>query len=120
MTRIEIIDTYLNGSYDIAALLDELTKESNDFNLMLSDLDHFLELEELTNEQIARLTILRKKILCDRRSAKDQIHIIERILPKQVEGSTTKDRYDSAVHNLSTRVYTPRKLVLSELLDPEN
>ena len=116
MNKSEVIENYLSGSYGIATLLDGLTKESNDFNLMLSDLDHFLELEDLTDVQIARLTILRKKVLQDRRSAKDSIHIIERILPKQVEGSTTKDRYESAVHNLASRVYTPRKLVLSDIL----
>lgn len=117
MTQIEIIQKYLDGSADIADLLKKLQGNIEDYNLVLSDLDHFLELEELSPEECVKILLYRKDVLQERRRDKDTIRVIEQILPKQIEGRTTQDRYEYALHQLSERVYTPRKLVLNELLD---
>lgn len=117
MTRHEIIDLYLKGSAEIATLLDQLQIEIDDYNMSLSDLDHYLELEEaLTVEQLKALQDTRREVLLERRKAKDMVRVIDQILPKQIEGRTTQDRYEYAVRNLEGRVYTPRKITLEEAI----
>ena len=111
-----IIDNYLEGSEDIARALENLNVEVETGNLILSDLDHFLELEDLTDDQIHNLTVRRKVILTERRRCKDIISVIDRILPKQIEGRTTRDRYEHAIRSLDTRVYSPRKIKLEEAI----
>mgnify|MGYP000362612954 CR=1 FL=1 len=115
ITRIkDTIDVYLEGSKDISDTLIELNAYVSDCNMTLSDLDHFLELEDLTNPQVANLTLRRRKALRDRRRAKDFMSVIDHILPKQTEGRTTQDRYEFAVRGLGERVYTPRKINVEE------
>lgn len=112
MSNHKIISEYLTSSADIADLLVDLTEEVEVFNLTLSDLDHFLELEDLTKEEEMRISDLRKKSLVDRRRSKDMIRVIDQILPKQLEGRTTQDRYEYAIRNLEERLYSPRKITL--------
>lgn len=118
-TPIQIIDKYLEGSAEIAELLSSLTVDVDECNLALSDLDHFLELEDLTEEELVKLQKLRKCTLISRRKAKDNVRVIDQILPTQTEGRTTKDRYEYAIRNLRSRVYTPRKVTLEQALGRE-
>lgn len=120
MNPNSIIDRYLEGSADISALLGSLTTDVDECNLALSDLDHFLELEELNEEELAQLQKLRKCTLVSRRKAKDLIRVIDQILPTQIEGRTTQDRYEYAIRNLQARVYTPRKVTLDQALGRED
>ena len=115
----ERVQDYLEAATGIAEAHTHLTMQVRDYGLSLSDLDHFLELEELSPDEVARITLMRKSLLAERRNAKDNICVIDCILPKQVEGRTTMDRYNHAVHGLGERVYTPRQLVLSEILERE-
>lgn len=109
-----IVNSYLQSSIDMSSLLTRLNNNVEDYNLILSDLDHFLELEDLDNVDTIQITKRRKHTLVERRRAKDMIRVIDQILPKQIEGRTTQDRYEFAVHNLNSRVYTPRKISLEE------
>lgn len=116
MNPTSIIDKYLEGSADISALLDSLTRDIDECNLALSDLDHFLELEDLSDEDLVKLQKLRKCTLVSRRKAKDLTRVIDQILPTQIEGRTTRDRYEYAIRNLESRVYTPRRVTLDQAL----
>lgn len=108
------INSYLQSSIDMSGLLSKLNGDVEDCNLILSDLDHFLELEDLSDADTAMITIRRKHTLVERRRAKDMVRVIDQILPKQIEGRTTQDRYEFAIRNLDSRVYTPRKITLEE------
>lgn len=114
MSNSEIVDFYLRSSSELSELLNEMNADVDECNLLLSDLDHFLEIEELTPEQTANLTLRRKEILSRRRRAKDYVYVIDQILPKQIEGRTTQDRYEFAVNKLGERVYSPRRISLDE------
>lgn len=116
MSNQEIIQRYLDSSKDISDLNDQMAVTVEDCNLSLSDLDHFLELEELSESQMMILVKKRKAILEERRSAKDNIRVIDQILPKQLPERTTMDRYLYAVNGLKDRVYTPKRIQLSDAL----
>lgn len=116
MGYISNIEEYLDKSLVVANILVGLNAEIYDSNLILSDLDHFLELEDLTDEELRKITELRKKTLLDRRKAKDIVSVIDQVLPKQVEGRTTADRYEFAIRKLKDRVYTPRKITLEDAI----
>lgn len=68
----------------------------------------------MTDSEIAHITLRRKNTLVERRRAKDFARLIDQILPKQVEGRTTQDRYEHAIRTMESRVYTPRKITLEE------
>lgn len=114
MILSETIDVYLQSSLNMSDLREAKIVEVEDSNAILSDLDHFLELEDLSDDQVRALTSRRVKTLSDRRRAKNMIRVIDQILPKQIEGRTTHDRYEFAIRNLEERVYTPRKITLEE------
>lgn len=116
MTNNDIIEEYLKGSIAVADLLMRLGSEVDECNLALSDLDHFLELEDLDDHQLATLQKLRKCTLESRRRGKDTIRVIDQILPRQIEGRTTSDRYEYAIRNMEHRVYTPRVLTIEQVL----
>lgn len=120
MTVNDIVQNYLEGASAIADLLVELNTQVDDHNMSLSDLDHFLELENMSYEEGLSIMAMRKESLVARRKAKDNARVIDCILPKQIEGRTTKDRYDHALHSLSERGYTPRKLKLETVLNRES
>ena len=115
-STMEIVEDYLNSSYAIAGRLIDLLGEVDECNLSLSDLDHFLELEDLSPEELVTIQTLRKCILKERRKAKDYVCVINQIVPKQIEGRTTRDRYEYAIRNLDNRVYTPRVVSLEKAL----
>lgn len=115
-TPNEIIDKYLEGSLDISTLQRDLHSEVEECNLALSDLDHYLELEELTPEEGVILQKLRQCTLKSRRKNKDFIRVIDQILPTQTEGRTTQDRYEYAIRGLANRVYTPKVVTLDKAL----
>lgn len=118
MIPTEIINRYLKGFVDVAELFAHLHVQVEDCNLILSDLDHFLELEDLENLELANIVIRRKQTLIDRRKSKDMVRVIDQILPKQTEGRTTQDRYEYAIRNLDARVYTPRKITFEDAIQP--
>lgn len=117
MNPLTAIDAYLESSKDMSELLVEQNSLVEEYNMVLTDLDHFLELEDLKEDEVARLTEFRKSALHNRRRAKDFVRVIDQILPRQMEGRTTQDRYEYAVRRLDERIYTPRKVTLEEVLD---
>lgn len=110
------IDLYLEGTSSVSTALQDLKGQINIYNQILSDLDHFLELEDLSDADILKLSIARKSNLLERRRHKDYLSVIESILPTQIEGKTTHDRYENAIKNLGQRVYSPRQLTLTEVI----
>ena len=113
----EEIQKYIEYSEKISDLRDELEAQVEWSNLALSDLDHYLELEVLDNEERDLIVTKRHSILIARRKSKDYIRVIDHILPKQIEGRKTRDRYEFAIRQLDARVYSPRSLSLREVID---
>lgn len=110
------IESYLEGTSTMIAALDKVKEELNITNQALTDIDHFLELNELNDDQLLNLVKSRSSVLLERRRYKDAQTVIESILPKQVEGRTTKDRYDNAINKLGVRIYTPRVLDIEDVI----
>lgn len=110
------IESYLEGTSTMIAALDKVKEELNIANQALTDIDHFLELNELNDDQLLNLVKSRSSVLLERRRYKDAQTVIESILPKQVEGRTTQDRYDNAINKLGVRIYTPRVLAIEDVI----
>ena len=92
---------------------DELDKQLSDVNLKICDIMHYIELYDLNEEEMIKITILLKKCREYRRDVKDEIFCAE-CFQKSLGNSANVAKAKDAVKQmeaLDNRHYNPRKFV---------
>lgn len=109
-----VIERYIAQSEEIVELSRTLEDSVDQCNLTLQDLDHYLELEDMTQEELRLLQNLRCLTLKERRRYKNKVAIIGQVTHRHANSAT--DRYKLAVRNLNGRRYSPRVVTLDKAL----
>ncbi len=112
----EIISKFADSFADMDSLQVNSDNKVRILNRMLTDLDHYLELNELTSEQLIKLTARRMEVLKTRRQYKNAIELIESVLPRQRPGGTARDYYERRMQSFGMRSYVTKELSLEDAL----
>ena len=112
----KLIQSYLQSSEELDAMSNKAQDTITAAHAVLLDLDHYLELGDLSDEDTNALISYRELILAERRSAKNLRRVIDSILPRQT-GRTTRDRYEDSIRKLGDRVYHHRKVTCDDVLN---
>ncbi len=110
------ISEFLGAAETLPYLIKELEANAEYQQKVLVDLDHYLELNHLTESERKVLTEKRLQALQLRREAKNQIRRIEGLLPRYPNGVTPKQRDGVILKSLANREYTPRAKPLADIL----
>lgn len=102
--------TYIIES--LAGYRDSLVKEESDVDLKISDILHYIELSDTSDEEASRLVGLLKECREHRRAVKDEIICLDTFQRTVGTGANATKAKEAikAFKGLETRSYTPRRL----------